>query len=128
MTAKTHEPADDRTPEPSPASPANSTFRLAWQLVRYRPALFGLCFAIWTVIHGTPLVFGVLIGQIFDRLVGDQCKTDSFALCSSTHRASLRSNRDRRQSIRRQPDPKTVRSEDSPIRRQSDLPSAGSFD
>ncbi|MGH1489658.1 MAG: ABC transporter ATP-binding protein [Acidimicrobiales bacterium] len=72
MTAQTHEPADQRAPEPGANSPASSTFRLAWALIRYRPALFGLCFTIWTVIHGTPLVFGVLIGQIFDRLVGDE--------------------------------------------------------
>lgn len=44
--------------------------RLVWELIRYRPGLFALSAAMWTTIHGTPVVFGVLVGMIFDRLSG----------------------------------------------------------
>lgn len=45
-----------------------STFRLAWNLIRYRPLLLGLSALGWTIIHGSPVVFGLLIGQVFERL------------------------------------------------------------
>lgn len=43
-------------------------WRLAWELARYRPFLFGLNAVLWTIIHGSPLLFGVLVGLVFDRL------------------------------------------------------------
>lgn len=46
-----------------------SPLRLVWELIRYRPGRFAYCAAIWTIIHGIPLLFGVLIGMTFDRLV-----------------------------------------------------------
>ncbi|MGI9594976.1 MAG: ABC transporter ATP-binding protein [Acidimicrobiales bacterium] len=64
-------PKHDSADEPGPRTPSNSTFRLAVELVRYRPGLFALSFLIWTAIHGSPIIFGLVIGQIFDRLVGD---------------------------------------------------------
>lgn len=45
-----------------------STFRIGMELLRYRPALFGFCFVCWTLIHGSPLLVGILIGRIFDVL------------------------------------------------------------
>jgi ATP-binding cassette, subfamily B, bacterial len=47
-----------------------STLRLAWELFRYRPALFLGSAAMWTLVHSLPVVFGVLIGEVFDRLAG----------------------------------------------------------
>lgn len=44
------------------------TFRLGLELLRYRPWLFGFCFVCWTLIHGTPVLVGLLIGAIFDNL------------------------------------------------------------
>lgn len=46
------------------------TFRIGWEMMRYRPGLFGACFACWTLIHGTPLLVGVLMGRTFDALTG----------------------------------------------------------
>ncbi len=48
--------------------PAMSTFRIGWELMRYRPALFGFCFFCWTLIHGAPLLSGLLIGRVFGAL------------------------------------------------------------
>jgi ATP-binding cassette, subfamily B, bacterial len=47
-----------------------STLRLVWEVIRYRPWRFLFCFAMWTLVHGSPLVFGILIGSVFDRLAG----------------------------------------------------------
>lgn len=44
--------------------------RLVWEMVRYRPLLYGSCALLWTVIHGSPVIFGILVGQVFDRLSG----------------------------------------------------------
>jgi ABC-type multidrug transport system fused ATPase/permease subunit len=43
-------------------------FRLAWELFRYRPGRFSLCFGLWTITHGSPLAFGILVGAVFTRL------------------------------------------------------------
>jgi ABC-type multidrug transport system fused ATPase/permease subunit len=45
-----------------------STLRLVWEVIRYRPGRFLFCFLMWTIVHGLPLAFGILIGQVFDRL------------------------------------------------------------
>ena len=44
------------------------TFRILWELVKYRPMRFSFCLMMWTLVHGSPLLFGILIGRIFDRL------------------------------------------------------------
>jgi ATP-binding cassette subfamily B protein len=45
-----------------------STLRVVWELARYRPGRLIFCTLVWAMIHTTPLLFGVLIGEIFDRL------------------------------------------------------------
>jgi ATP-binding cassette subfamily B protein len=45
-----------------------STFRILWELIKYRPGRFLFCMSVWTLVHGSPLLFGILIGQVFDRL------------------------------------------------------------
>jgi ABC-type multidrug transport system fused ATPase/permease subunit len=45
-----------------------STLRLVWEVIRYRPGRFLFCFLMWTIVHGLPLAFGILIGMVFDRL------------------------------------------------------------
>jgi ABC-type multidrug transport system fused ATPase/permease subunit len=45
-----------------------STLRLVWEVIRYRPGRFLFCFLMWTIVHGLPLAFGILIGLVFDRL------------------------------------------------------------
>lgn len=45
-----------------------STFRLAIELIRYRPGLWFFSFAVWALIHAFPVIFGLLIGEVFDRL------------------------------------------------------------
>jgi ABC-type multidrug transport system fused ATPase/permease subunit len=45
-----------------------STLRLVWEVIRYRPGRFLFCFLMWTIVHGMPLAFGILIGMVFDRL------------------------------------------------------------
>ncbi len=45
-----------------------STLRLVWELIRYRPGRFFYCMSMWTLVHGSPLLFGILIGLVFDRL------------------------------------------------------------
>lgn len=49
-------------------SPEISTMRLLWEMIKYRPGRFGFCLFMWTLVHGSPLVFGLLIGQVFERL------------------------------------------------------------
>ena len=46
------------------------TFRLAVELIKYRPLLFFFSFGMWTLVHGIPIIFAVLIGQVFERLAG----------------------------------------------------------
>jgi ATP-binding cassette, subfamily B, bacterial len=45
-----------------------STLRLVWEVIRYRPGRWFFCFVMWTFVHGLPLLFGILIGLVFDRL------------------------------------------------------------
>ncbi len=45
-----------------------STLRLVWEVIRYRPGRFFFCLFMWTLVHGSPLLFGILIGLVFDRL------------------------------------------------------------
>lgn len=45
-----------------------STMRLLWELVKYRPGRFSFCFVMWALVHGSPLLFGILIGEVFERL------------------------------------------------------------
>ncbi|MDH5371869.1 MAG: ABC transporter ATP-binding protein/permease, partial [Acidimicrobiia bacterium] len=47
-----------------------STVRLAWELIRYRPLLFAVSATTWTIVHSIPVLFGLLIGEVFDRLAG----------------------------------------------------------
>ncbi len=61
----TTDPSGDRSGE---GSVEYGTFRIGWELIKYRPGLFGFCFVCWTLIHATPLAVGVLIGQIFGIL------------------------------------------------------------
>lgn len=48
-----------------------STLGVIRELIRYRPGRFFFSFFMWAVVHGSPLLFGILIGQVFDRLAGD---------------------------------------------------------
>ena len=45
-----------------------STLGLVWEVIRYRPGRWFFCFVMWTFVHGLPLLFGILIGLVFDRL------------------------------------------------------------
>jgi len=45
-----------------------SSLRLVWELIRYRPGRFSFCLLMWTLVHGSPLLFGILIGMVFGRL------------------------------------------------------------
>lgn len=45
-----------------------STFRLGMELIRYRPVVWGVSFVCWTVIHAMPIMFGLLVGSVFERL------------------------------------------------------------
>ena len=47
------------------------TGKLAVELIRYRPGRFFFAAFMFTLIHGMPVAFGVLIGQVFDRLTGE---------------------------------------------------------
>ncbi len=48
-----------------------STLRLAWELIRYRPGLWSFSFVMWTLIHATPVILGVLVGRVFDAISGE---------------------------------------------------------
>ena len=54
-----------------------STYRLAWEMVRYRPVLFFGSMLMWTVIHGSPIFFGIVVGWIFDTLTGEASAASS---------------------------------------------------
>ncbi len=47
-----------------------STLRLGWEMIRYRPGLFALSAVLWALVHSMPVVFGILIGAVFDHLSG----------------------------------------------------------
>ncbi len=48
-----------------------STLRVAWEMIKYRPGLFFVSAAMWTVIHATPILFGLLVGLVFNTLAGE---------------------------------------------------------
>ncbi len=50
--------------------------RIVWELVRYRPGLWSVSFAMWTLIHASPVALGLLIGMVFDQLA-DQVSAQS---------------------------------------------------
>ncbi|MEM7326130.1 MAG: ABC transporter ATP-binding protein [Actinomycetota bacterium] len=56
---------------------SESTFRLAIDLVRYRPGLFGYSFVCWTLIHLSPLLVGLLVGRAFDALTAGEAAATS---------------------------------------------------
>ena len=43
-------------------------FRLAIELIRYRPGKWSVAFVMWTLIHASPVVLGLLVGVIFEQL------------------------------------------------------------
>ena len=47
-----------------------SSFAIVLELMRYRPWRFVASAALWSLMHGSPVVFGYLIGRIFDELSG----------------------------------------------------------
>ncbi|MBA3470592.1 MAG: ABC transporter ATP-binding protein [Herpetosiphonaceae bacterium] len=47
------------------------TYQFLWQLIRYRPWLYLLNATLWTLIHLSPLVPGLIIREFFDTLSGD---------------------------------------------------------
>ena len=55
----------------TPLTTPLTTLGVIRELIRYRPGRFFFSFLMWTVTHGSPLLFGILIGQVFDRLAGD---------------------------------------------------------
>ena len=50
-------------------SPSTSTVGLALAMLRYRPWFFGYNFVLWSLVHGTPLLAGLLVGRAFDALI-----------------------------------------------------------
>ncbi|MEM9565703.1 MAG: ABC transporter ATP-binding protein [Actinomycetota bacterium] len=60
--------AGDTPPAAEAGSAPMGTFRIGVELLRYRPGAFGFCFVCWTLIHATPLLVGLVIGQIFGIL------------------------------------------------------------
>ncbi|HUO46617.1 MAG TPA: ABC transporter ATP-binding protein [Acidimicrobiia bacterium] len=57
-----------------------STLRLVWEMMLYRPLRFFFCMGMWTLVHGSPLIFGILIGVVFDRLsAGTPLATSAWA-------------------------------------------------
>ena len=59
------------------------TTRLAVELIKYRPGVFFYSFAMWALVHGSPIAIGILIGQVFDRL------TDGASAASSAWTPAL---------------------------------------
>ncbi|MGH8871295.1 MAG: ABC transporter transmembrane domain-containing protein [Acidimicrobiia bacterium] len=45
-----------------------TTLGVVWEVIRYRPGRFFYCMLMWTLVHGSPLLFGILIGLVFERL------------------------------------------------------------
>jgi ATP-binding cassette, subfamily B, bacterial len=48
-----------------------STLEIIRELIRYRTRRFMFCFSVWALVHASPLLFGLLIGAVFDRLAGN---------------------------------------------------------
>ncbi len=51
------------------------TYQLLWQLIRYRPWLYLLNATLWTLVHLSPLVPGLIIREFFDTLSGDSARS-----------------------------------------------------
>jgi ABC-type multidrug transport system fused ATPase/permease subunit len=47
-----------------------STLEIIRELIGYHTGRFMFCFTVWALVHASPLLFGVLIGTVFDRLAG----------------------------------------------------------
>jgi ATP-binding cassette subfamily B protein len=54
-----------------------TTLRIAWELFRYRPGRWTLAFIAWTVIHASPVILGLLVGMVFERLSGGAAAAES---------------------------------------------------
>lgn len=48
-----------------------TAFRIVLELMRYRPRRFAVSALLWSIMHGSPVAFGYLIGQIFDSLTDE---------------------------------------------------------
>lgn len=48
------------------------TYQLLWRMIRYRPGLYLLNLLLWTGIHASPLIPGLLTRWFFNRLTGEQ--------------------------------------------------------
>ena len=46
------------------------TYQYMWRLIRYRPWLYGLNAILWTLVHASSLIPGLLIREFFDTLSG----------------------------------------------------------
>ncbi len=44
------------------------TLKVVWGMLKYRPGLFAFSALMWTLIHASPVILGVLVGETFDRL------------------------------------------------------------
>ena len=51
------------------------TYQFLWQLIRYRPWLYLLNATLWTLVHLSPLVPGLIIREFFDTLSGDSARS-----------------------------------------------------
>lgn len=69
--------ATNGRPDRPGRTPASSTFKLAFELMRYRPWLFVLTTIAWSSFHAIPLVFGLVVGQVFGALAGEDVALDS---------------------------------------------------
>jgi ATP-binding cassette subfamily B protein len=48
-----------------------STFQYMWRMIRYRPWLYSANAVIWSLVHLSPLIPGLIIHEFFDMLTGD---------------------------------------------------------
>ncbi|MEX2104035.1 MAG: ABC transporter ATP-binding protein, partial [Bacilli bacterium] len=48
-----------------------NTFQFMWKLIRYRPWLYGANAVLWSCIHLSPLIPGLVIHEFFDMLTGE---------------------------------------------------------
>lgn len=54
-----------------------NSFRIVLEMVRYRPWKFAVSALLWSIMHGVPVAFGYLIGQVFDGLTGGATISDA---------------------------------------------------
>ncbi|MBV9790596.1 MAG: ABC transporter ATP-binding protein, partial [Chloroflexi bacterium] len=47
------------------------TWQFMWHLIRYRPGLYARNALLWTLIHLSPLAFGVIAREFFNSLTGE---------------------------------------------------------